>query len=178
VSGPLNLPEPPPASGPGQEPPKSLLETLFGIEIGLFDSEYWPTADWPALMIASEAWKAAHDGLVESRGPVAALRAAMATAARTLLQTVGTGENTSPRPPVRGGGDNSKEPENGQEALDNSVPIKPTTDRRVGYDAENDEIVVLDKTSEGTFHGHVRHWKGLTEEMKNARQGGPLQQAW
>ena len=30
------------------------------------------------------------------------------------------------------------------------------------------EIVVLDQTSPRLFHGHVRLWKELTQEMKNA----------
>lgn len=30
------------------------------------------------------------------------------------------------------------------------------------------EIVVLDKTSDGVFHGHVRSWEGLDQAMRNA----------
>jgi hypothetical protein len=68
---------------------------------------------------------------------------------------------------ARRGGDNSKEPEDGQEALDNSVQVKDTSPRRVGYDEEHGEIVVLDETQDGEFHGDVRSWKELTQEMKN-----------
>lgn len=62
------------------------------------------------------------------------------------------------------------EPKNGQAALDNSVPIKPTSTRRVGVDPSTDEIVVLDETfpGKGIYHGHVRSWNELTQEMKNA----------
>jgi hypothetical protein len=38
----------------------------------------------------------------------------------------------------------------------------------VGVDAANSEIVVLDQTSEGEFHGHVRTWDELTSQMQNA----------
>lgn len=68
----------------------------------------------------------------------------------------------------------SKAPQDGQFALDNSVEIKGTTDRRVGIDVTGD-YVVLDKTVDGTYHGHVRPWKNvdpnlspLTDQMKNA----------
>jgi hypothetical protein len=61
----------------------------------------------------------------------------------------------------------SKAPSNGQAALDNSVPISAeTTPRRIGI--SNGEIVVLDQTLNGTYHGHVRSWNGLTQPMKNA----------
>lgn len=61
-------------------------------------------------------------------------------------------------------GDVSKAPKDGQKALDNSVQIKPTSDRRVGVDSTNGEVVVLDKhqtTGSGNnqtehFHGHVQ----------------------
>ncbi|MCQ9129798.1 polymorphic toxin-type HINT domain-containing protein [Streptomyces hilarionis] len=65
-------------------------------------------------------------------------------------------------------GENSAEPNNGQDALDNSVQIKETSPRRVGIDRTTGDSVVLDRTREvpcgctvegGTneiFHGHVR----------------------
>ncbi|MCF1598618.1 polymorphic toxin-type HINT domain-containing protein [Streptomyces muensis] len=65
-------------------------------------------------------------------------------------------------------GENSAEPNNGQDALDNSVQIKETSPRRVGIDRTTGDTVVLDRTGEvpcgctvkgGTnevFHGHVR----------------------
>jgi hypothetical protein len=55
-------------------------------------------------------------------------------------------------------------PKNGQSALDNSVQVKPMSPRRVGVDAANAEIVVLDQTSEDTFQGHVRSWEQLTDQ--------------
>ena len=59
-----------------------------------------------------------------------------------------------------------KAPSNGQQALDNSVAIGKNTPRRIGI--SDKEIVVLDQTSPRLFHGHVRLWKELTQEMKNA----------
>ncbi len=67
-------------------------------------------------------------------------------------------------------GDNSAEPSDGQEALDHSVQVKGTSPRRVGVDADSGEIVVLDQTHPGQdiYHGHVRSWKDLTDQMRNA----------
>ena len=62
----------------------------------------------------------------------------------------------------------SKAPTNGQEALDTSVQVKGTSPRRVGVDPQTGEYVVLDQTSPGKFHGHVRTWNELTPEMKRA----------
>ena len=60
----------------------------------------------------------------------------------------------------------SAAPINGQTALDNSVKISVNTTRRVGI--SHGQFVVLDETSSGVFHGHVREWKDLTTAMKNA----------
>jgi hypothetical protein len=65
------------------------------------------------------------------------------------------------------------EPVNGQRALDNSVTIKSTTNRRIGVDPVG-EIVILDDTNDGTYHGHIRTWDQLTQEMKNALANGGL----
>ncbi len=35
-------------------------------------------------------------------------------------------------------------------------------------DKENQEFNVFDEHSENKFHGHVRTWEELTQEMKNA----------
>jgi len=32
----------------------------------------------------------------------------------------------------------------------------------------NNQFVVLDQTSPGVYHGHVRLWKELGQDMKNA----------
>ncbi|WP_314062540.1 hypothetical protein [uncultured Vagococcus sp.] len=65
----------------------------------------------------------------------------------------------------KGNSTKSKKPKNGQDALDNSVPLKEaTTDRRVAV--SEGEFVVLDKTVTGQFHGHVRSWEELSEKMK------------
>lgn len=62
----------------------------------------------------------------------------------------------------------SKGPENGQEALDNSVQVKPTSPRRIGVDPQTKEIVVFDRTGGDIYHGHVRPWGKLHQDMKNA----------
>lgn len=53
---------------------------------------------------------------------------------------------------------------NGQEALNNSLPINQSTTRRIGI--SQGEFVVLDETGGGIFHGHVREWKDLTQQMQ------------
>lgn len=72
----------------------------------------------------------------------------------------------------------SAEPKNGQRALDNSVPLNDK--RRIGVDAGNQQIVVLDRTGNlvkdkkvvgGQYHGHVRKWEELTKDMKDALTG-------
>ncbi|VVM70599.1 hypothetical protein PS662_01780 [Pseudomonas fluorescens] len=62
----------------------------------------------------------------------------------------------------------SKGPENGQEALDNSVQVKPTSERRIGIDSKTNEFVVFDHTGGDDYHGHVRAWNKLHQDMKNA----------
>jgi hypothetical protein len=65
-------------------------------------------------------------------------------------------------------GDASAGPKDGQTALDNSVQVKDSSPRRVGVDRENGQIIVLDQTSKGKFHGHVRSWKELSDQQRNA----------
>jgi hypothetical protein len=62
----------------------------------------------------------------------------------------------------------SKGPANGQDALDNSVQVKPTSPRRIGVDPDTQEIVVFDRTGGDVYHGHVRPWDKLHQDMKNA----------
>ena len=62
----------------------------------------------------------------------------------------------------------SRAPRDGQAALDNSVQVKHTSPRRVGVDAVHGEIVILDQTSKGKYHGHVRSWDQLTDQQRNA----------
>lgn len=61
----------------------------------------------------------------------------------------------------------SPAPKNGQTALDNSVPIKDTAARRVGV--SEGEIVILDRTCEGLYHGHVRTWQELCKDPRGVR---------
>jgi hypothetical protein len=49
--------------------------------------------------------------------------------------------------------------------LDNSISIGKNTSRRIGI--SEGEIVILDQTAPGLFHGHVRAWSDLTQIMKN-----------
>ena len=62
----------------------------------------------------------------------------------------------------------SKGPANGQTALDNSVQVKPTSPRRIGVDEATEEFVVFDRTGGDVYHGHVRSWVQLHQDMKNA----------
>ena len=73
----------------------------------------------------------------------------------------------------------NRAPTNGQEALDNSVQVKPTSNRRVGVDRDNNELVVLDKTlthANGVdeYHGHVRSWGELHTTHQNALKNAGL----
>lgn len=71
---------------------------------------------------------------------------------------------------TKGNSIKSRGPKNGQTALDTSTQIKMTSPRRVGIDHSTGEFVVFDKTKDNIFHGHVRDWKDLTNEMQNALQ--------
>ncbi|MEQ4616654.1 MAG: hypothetical protein ABN482_01240, partial [Corticimicrobacter sp.] len=62
----------------------------------------------------------------------------------------------------------SRAPANGQAALDYSIQVKSTSPRRVGIDYSNKEFVVFDKTIGAEYHGHVRAWKDLHPDMRNA----------
>lgn len=62
----------------------------------------------------------------------------------------------------------SKGPVNGQEALENSIQVKPTSPRRIGVDPDTSEFVVFDRTGGDVYHGHVRPWDKLHQDMKNA----------
>src|SRR3954453_22011331 len=70
----------------------------------------------------------------------------------------------------------SREPKNGQDALDYSVMLKDTTPARVGIDYEEGEFVIL-RRHERTFreppeleifHGYVVPWNRLPQECRNA----------
>lgn len=62
----------------------------------------------------------------------------------------------------------SHRPTDGQHALDNSFElpksVNSTSTRRLAI--SYDEFVVLDQTRAGEFHGHVRDWKNLTDDMQ------------
>jgi len=69
----------------------------------------------------------------------------------------------------------SREPRNGQEALDLSVPIKPSSAGRMSIDYEERVFVMLRRHSHvpsewpnaECYHGYVVEWAGLTDEMRN-----------
>lgn len=72
----------------------------------------------------------------------------------------------------------SREPRNGQNALDNSIRVKPTSSRRIGIDDEDDDAIVVfqrhetgefpDRPGQEIFHGYVFEWGLLRQELKNA----------
>ncbi len=64
----------------------------------------------------------------------------------------------------------SRAPVNGQEVLDFSIQVKPTSSRRVGIDYDSKDFVVFDKTLDTTYHGHVRSWSDLHPDMQKALQ--------
>ena len=71
--------------------------------------------------------------------------------------------------PYHGKVDNAvknRAPINGQSALDMSLQIKETSTRRIGIDYEKSEFVVFDEHTTGKFHGHVRAWEQLDQDMK------------
>ena len=72
-------------------------------------------------------------------------------------------------------GRKSPGPKDGQKALDNSVRISESSVHKIGI--SEGEFVVLMKTAEGIYHGHVRSWNNLTQDMRTAlqEQGKPLQ---
>ncbi len=65
----------------------------------------------------------------------------------------------------------SPAPKDGQGALDNSIPSEGKSSR---ISVHNGEFVVLNQTSRGVYHGHVRTWDGLAREMKAALQEAGL----
>ncbi|SCE84256.1 hypothetical protein [Micromonospora mirobrigensis] len=88
-------------------------------------------------------------------------------------------------------GSASRAPANGQAALDRSVQIKSTNERRrIGVDHDTGEIVILDRHRRiepqnpggdvvEIYHGHVRDWNdtsadGLNDDMRNALKRGGL----
>ena len=48
------------------------------------------------------------------------------------------------------------------------MQVKDTSLRRVGVDRQNGQLVVLDQTRDGVFHGHVRGWEKLTQQQRNS----------
>lgn len=58
----------------------------------------------------------------------------------------------------------SRAPKNGQQALDKSIKYNENCRLSVC----DDEFVVLNRTSDGVYHGHVRDWKGLEQLHRNA----------
>ena len=73
-------------------------------------------------------------------------------------------------------GEISREPKNGQEALDNSVQVKSASTGRIGIDYNEGEFVVFRRTVTEfhelpeieIFHGYVVEWAELTQDMRNA----------
>jgi hypothetical protein len=60
-------------------------------------------------------------------------------------------------------------PMNGQSAIEHSIPLKPTSPRRVGIDYSKGQFVILDQHNlSGVFHGHVRGWSDLEPRARAA----------
>lgn len=59
----------------------------------------------------------------------------------------------------------SKAPIDGEDALQRSIQINPDSSRRIAI--SNGEFVVLSETLPGLYHGHVRTWEQLGEDMQN-----------
>ena len=71
----------------------------------------------------------------------------------------------------------SREPRDGQEALDVSVAVKPSSPVRVSIDYEEAVFVVLryhlpgsypGQPNDEIYHGYAVPWKELPQKMKNA----------
>ena len=58
------------------------------------------------------------------------------------------------------------EPHDPQKLLDKSEKIKPTSDRRIAVDYENQEFGIFDREAGNTYHGHARKWSELSGEQK------------
>ncbi|MGW7688543.1 hypothetical protein ACWGMA_06580 [Streptomyces asiaticus] len=67
-------------------------------------------------------------------------------------------------------GNAAPEPSNPQSTLESSINFNPNTTRRVGVDKEAEEFAVFDETHNGTgiYHGHVRKWNELSQQMQSA----------
>ncbi|MGY2293776.1 hypothetical protein ACW9H6_29085 [Pseudomonas sp. SDO528_S397] len=63
----------------------------------------------------------------------------------------------------------SRVPVNGQEALDFSIQVKPTSPRRVGIDYDSKSFF-FEKTLDTIYHGHARSWRDLHPGMQKALQ--------
>jgi filamentous hemagglutinin len=72
----------------------------------------------------------------------------------------------------------SREPRNGQEALDFSVRVKETSTARIGIDVDDGDAFVVfrqheagefpERPGQEIFHGYVVAWSDLAQEQKNA----------
>lgn len=72
----------------------------------------------------------------------------------------------------------SRLPRNGQDALDHSIRVKETSNRRVGIDFDDDNAIVIfqrhetgefpDQPGQEIFHGYVVAWDALRQDVKNA----------
>ena len=71
----------------------------------------------------------------------------------------------------------AREPRNGQESLDFSVLVKPSSPTRVGIDYDDGVFVVFhwhgsgefhDALNHEIFHGYVIEWRDLMQDQRNA----------
>lgn len=72
----------------------------------------------------------------------------------------------------------SREPTNGQEALDYSIRVKESSHTRIGIDYDDDDAIVVfhrhdlgefpERPGNEIFHGYVVGWSDLRQHLKNA----------
>lgn len=87
---------------------------------------------------------------------------------RPLYVVVSWKYEDAPYHSKKGNSVKSKKPTNGLDALNDSVLVKPGEPRQIGIDPHTKEFVIVDKSTDDTFHGHVRSWSALNQHMKNA----------
>jgi len=64
----------------------------------------------------------------------------------------------------------SRQPTDGQAALNDSVQISERSSRRVGVDRSNKEIVIFMEHLPGVFHGFVVEWNELERNVQRLLQ--------
>jgi hypothetical protein len=147
--------------GPEELPPGG-LDWSAGAEGGMLED--------PAMRAMTEMVVATVVGVIVGQGIAAGLAPRTGVPANSVGAMQRLRFQASPKHPVRVSPRPgvSPGPVHGQEALDTSVGIGETTSRRVGIDYARGDYVVFDEHLPGAFHGHIRPWGGLSQQMQNA----------